>query len=176
MVFGESQTYKVRVLNPQWNGFQRCLYSFTEFCDSQSQKIGDIPPGKEAQFDIELTAKDHGDLKIHGLAAGDLSLRADAEKTIKVSAAKLEAVLTGPQVKYQNTEGAYSLQIQNHGDAASDQIVASLRLPAGVRYLGGIEGATQQDQPLSWNLDELSPGAILTYQFNAIWMRQANTI
>ena len=166
VVFGESQTYKVRVLNPGNGTASNVVFTLSpNSATPQSQKIGDIPPGKEAQFDIELTAKDHGDLKIHGLAAGDLSLRADAEKTIKVSAAKLEAVLTGPQVKYQNTEGAYSLQIQNHGDAASDQIVASLRLPAGVRYLGGIEGATQQDQLLSWNLDELSPGAILTYQF-----------
>lgn len=166
VVFGESQTYKVRVLNPG-NGVASNV-TFTLSPNSatpQSQKIGDIPPGKEAQFDIELTAKDHGDLKIHGLAAGDLTLRAEAEKTISVSAAKLEAVLSGPQVKYQNTEGLYSLQVQNHGDAASEQIQASMRLPSGVQYLGGIEGAIQEDQLLRWDLEQLAPGAILTYQF-----------
>jgi len=166
VVFGESQTYKVRVLNPG-NGTASNV-SFTLSPNSatpQTQRIGDIPPGKEAQFDIELTAKDHGDLKIHGLAAGDLALRAEAEKTISVAAAKLEAVLTGPQVKYQNTEGLYSLQLQNHGNASSDQIQASLRLPSGVNYLGGIEGAEQEDQLLRWDLEQLPPGAVRTYQF-----------
>ena len=58
VVFGESQTYKVRVLNPG-NGVASNV-TFTLSPNSatpQSQKIGDIPPGKEAQFDIELTAK-----------------------------------------------------------------------------------------------------------------------
>ena len=86
VVFGESQTYKVRVLNPGNGTASNVVFTLSlNSATPQSQKIGDIPPGKEAQFDIELTAKDHGDLKIHGLAAGDLSLRADAEKTIKVS-------------------------------------------------------------------------------------------
>ena len=166
VVFGESQTYKVRVLNPGNGTASNVTFTLSpNSATPQSQKIGDIPPGKEAQFDIELTAKDHGDLKIHGLAAGDLTLRAEAEKTISVSAAKLEAVLSGPQVKYQNTEGLYSLQVQNHGDAASQQIQASMRLPAGVEYLGGIEGAIQEEQLLRWDLEQLAPGAILTYQF-----------
>ena len=44
--------------------------------------------GKEAQFDVELTAQDLGDLKIHGLASGDLELKSEASKTIRVAAAK----------------------------------------------------------------------------------------
>ena len=166
VVFGESQTYKVRLLNPGNGTASNVTFTLSpKSATPQTQKIGDIPPGKEAQFDIELTAKDHGDLQIHGLAAGDFSLRAEAEKIIKVSSAKLEAVLTGPQVKYQNTEGLYSLQVQNHGDAPSESVQASLRLPSGVKYLGGIEGAVQQDQVLRWDLQEVAPGAIRTYQF-----------
>ena len=166
VIFGQSQTYKVRVLNPGNGTASNVTFTLSpNSATPQTQRIGDIPPGKEAQFDIELTAKDHGDLKIHGLAAGDLTLRAEAEKTISVAAAKLEAVLSGPQVKYQNTEGLYSLQVQNHGDAASDQVQASLRLPSGVKYLGGIEGAIQEEQTLRWDLEQLAPGAVLTYQF-----------
>ncbi len=166
VVFGESQTYKVRVLNPGNGTASNVIFTLSpNSATPQSQKIGDIPPGKEAQFDVELTAQDLGDLKIHGLAAGELALRAEAEKTIRVSAAKLEAVLTGPQVKYQNTDGLYSLQIQNHGDAASQNIIASLRLPSGVQYLGGFEEAVQDNQFLRWNLEQLAPGAVRTYQF-----------
>ncbi len=145
VVYGQSQTYKVRVLNPGDGTAPNVVFTLSpNSATPQTQKIGDIPPGKEAQFDVELTAQDLGDLKIHGLASGELELRAEAEKTIRVAAAKLEAVLSGPEVKYQNTEAMYSLQIQNNGSATSERVVATLRLPSGAKYLGGIEDAVQE--------------------------------
>ena len=166
VVFGQSQTYKVRVLNPGDGTAPNVVFTLSpNSATPQSQRIGDIPPGKEAQFDVELTAQDLGDLKIHGLAAGDLQLRAESEKTIRVAAAKLEAVLSGPELKYQNTEAMYSLQIQNNGSATSNRVVASLRLPSGAKYLGGIEGAVREGSVLRWNIDSLAPGANRNYQF-----------
>jgi uncharacterized repeat protein (TIGR01451 family) len=131
----------------------------------QTQRIGDIPAGKEAHFEVELTAQDRGDLKIHGLASGDLELRAEASKTIRVAAANLEAVLTGPELKYQNTESMYNLQVQNTGVATSEKIVATLRLPVGVTYLGGIDEAELRGQTLRWEINALAPTAIRNYQF-----------
>lgn len=166
VVFGQSQTYKVRVLNPGDGTAPNVVFTLSpNSATPQSQRIGDIPPGKEAQFDVELTAQDLGDLKIHGLASGELALRAESEKTIRVAAAKLEAVLSGPQVKYQNTEAMYSLQLQNNGTAASERITASLRLPTGVKYLGGIEEAIQEGSVLRWEVSALAPGASRDYQF-----------
>ncbi|MCH5377959.1 MAG: hypothetical protein JJ992_28715, partial [Planctomycetes bacterium] len=166
VVFGQSQTYKVRVLNPGDGTAPNVVFTLSpNSATPQSQRIGDIPPGKEAQFDVELTAQDLGDLKIHGLASGELELRAEAEKTIRVAAAKLEAVLSGPQVKYQNTEAMYSLQVQNNGTAASERISASLRLPTGVTYLGGIQDAIQVGAVLRWEISALAPGANRNYQF-----------
>jgi hypothetical protein len=166
VVYGQSQTYKVRVLNPGDGTAPNVVFTLSpNSATPQSQRIGDIPPGKEAQFDVELTAQDLGDLKIHGLAAGDLQLRAESEKTIRVAAAKLEAVLSGPELKYQNTEAMYSLQIQNNGSATSDRVVATLRLPSGAKYLGGIEGAVREGSVLRWNIDSLTPGANRSYQF-----------
>ena len=131
----------------------------------QTQRIGDIPAGKEAQFEVELTAQDLGDLKIQGLAIGDLDLRAEGNKTIRVSAAKLEAILAGPELKYQNTMAQYSLQLQNLGSATSEKVMASLQIPAGVKYLGGIDGATQTRDMLKWEVTDLAPGASRDYQF-----------
>ena len=166
VVYGQSQTYKVRVLNPGDGTAPNVVFTLSpNSATPQTQRIGDIPPGKEAQFDVELTAQDLGDLKIHGLAAGELELRAEAEKTIRVAAAKLEAVLSGPEVKYQNTEAMYSLQIQNNGSATSDRVVATLRLPSGAKYLGGLEDAVQEGSGLRWEINSLSPGANRNYQF-----------
>ncbi len=166
VVFGKSQTYKFRVLNPGDGTAPNVVFTLSpNSATPQSQRIGDIPPGKEAQFDVELTAQDLGDLQIHGLASGDLDLRTEAVKTIKVAAAKLEAILTGPQLKYQNTEAIYSLQLQNTGAAACEKVVASLRLPNGVKYLGGMDDATLQGNNLKWEVTSLPPGATRDYQF-----------
>ncbi len=166
VVYGQSQTYKVRVLNPGDGTAPNVVFTLSpNSATPQTQRIGDIPPGKEAQFEVELTAQDLGDLKIHGLAAGDLELRAEAAKTIRVAAAKLEAMLSGPELKYQNTESVYNLQVQNTGAATSEKIAATLRLPVGVQYTGGIEEAQQRGHNLQWEIDSLAPGATRNYQF-----------
>ncbi|QEG02007.1 Large cysteine-rich periplasmic protein OmcB, serovars L1/L3 precursor [Stieleria maiorica] len=167
VVYGESQTYKVRVLNPGDGVAPNVVFTLSPNSPTpQTQRIGNIPSGKEAQFEVELTAQDLGDLKIHGLASGDLGLKAQAEKTIRVSAAELEAVLAGPETKYQNTDAMYHLQISNNGQATCKNVVASLALPSGVRYQGGIDAAQQQGTKLTWTIQSLPPGASRDYEFS----------
>ncbi|WP_149752765.1 DUF11 domain-containing protein [Rubripirellula obstinata] len=166
VVYGHSQTYKVRVLNPGDGVAANVVFTLSpNSATPQTQRIGDIPAGKEAQFEVELTAQDLGDLKIQGLAMGDLELRAEGNKTISVLAAQLEAILGGPELKYQNTEAVYSLQLQNLGTATSEHVIASLRIPPGVKYLGGIDGAVQSRDMLKWEVTDLAPGASRDYQF-----------
>ncbi|MCA9137426.1 MAG: hypothetical protein KDB00_11725 [Planctomycetales bacterium] len=167
VVYGESQTYKVRVLNPGDGIAANVVFTLSPNSSTpQTQRIGDIPSGKEAQFEVELTAQDLGDLKIHGLAAGDLGLKAQAEKTILVSSADLEAVLAGPEMQYQNTDAMYHLQITNKGTATCKNIVANLALPPGVRYQGGIDIAKKHGTKLSWEIESLPPGSSRDYELN----------
>ncbi|KAA5544356.1 hypothetical protein FYK55_08385 [Roseiconus nitratireducens] len=166
VVYGESQTYKVRVLNPGDGMAPNVVFTLSPDSPTpQTQRIGNIPSGKEAQFEVELTAQDLGDLKIHGLASGDLGLRAEADKTIRVSAAELEAVLSGPALQYQNTDAVYHLEVINHGSAASKNIEANLALPVGVKYLGGIDTAKQRGTRLTWTIESLPAGATRDYEF-----------
>lgn len=167
VVYGESQTYKVRVLNPGDGIAANVVFTLSPNSSTpQTQRIGDIPSGKEAQFEVELTAQDLGDLKIHGLASGDLGLKAQAEKTILVSSADLEAVLAGPEMQYQNTEAMYHLQITNKGTATCKNITANLALPPGVRYQDGIDIAKKRGTKLTWEIDSLPPGASRDYELN----------
>tara|TARA_R110002074_G_scaffold63877_7_gene152808 strand:+ start:14261 stop:16675 length:2415 start_codon:yes stop_codon:yes gene_type:complete len=166
VIYGQSKTYTIRVLNPGDGIAPNVVFTLSpESSTPQSQRIGDIPSGKEAQFEVELTAQDLGDLKIHGLAAGDLELKAEADKNVRVLAADLEAVLSGPELKYQNTDAMYQLELTNHGTTASDDVVATLTLPMGVTYIGGMEGASLIDNQLRWKIASLTPGARRNYQF-----------
>jgi hypothetical protein len=169
VVYGQSQTYRVRVLNPGDGVAPNVVFTLSPNSSTpQTQRIGNIPSGKEAQFEVELTAQDLGDLKIHGLASGDLNLKAEADKTIRVAAAELEAVLAGPEIKYQNSEATYFLQLTNNGSATCKNVATQLRLPVGARYAGGIDSARQQGDRLTWQIDALPPGATREYEFRCL--------
>lgn len=166
VIYGQSKTYQIRVLNPGDGIAPAVVFTLSpESSSPQSQRIGDIPAGKEAQFEVELTAQDLGELKIHGLAVGDLELRAEAGKNVRVLAADLEAILSGPEVKYQGSDATYQLELTNHGTTASEDVIANLQLPMGVAYQGGMEGATMIDNQLRWKIASLTPGAVRKYQF-----------
>ena len=177
VVYGQSQTYKVRVLNPGDGIAPNVVFTLSPNSPTpQTQRIGDIPSGKEAQFEVELTAQDRGDLKIHGLAMGDLELKAEASKTIRVSAAELESVLSGPEKKFQGTNAIYHLELVNKGSATSEDIKASITLPAGVEYVGGIGIARQRGNQLSWPIMSLPPGATREYEFEVAMKAQGKKV
>lgn len=165
VVFGESATYVVRILNPGDGVAPGVVFTLSPQSPTpQTQRIGQIPPGKEAQFEVELSAQDQGDLQIHGLATGDLDLRAEASKTINVATADLEAILTGPPLRYQHNEAAYRLQVINNGKATCRNATASLKIPAAVEYLGGIDSAQISGGVLRWQIGELASGQKQEYQ------------
>lgn len=168
VVYGQSATYQVRILNPGDGVAPNVMFILSPDTAPQTQRIGDIPPGKEAQFDVELTAQDLKDLKVKGLATGDLDLRTEAGKTIKVLSAKLNAELSGPEVKYQDSEAMYGLTISNNGTADSESIAAQLKLPAGVEYISGIEAAKQFGRVLKWNIASMPVDTAIDYEFRCL--------
>src|SRR5690606_9621188 len=97
-----------------------------------AQTAGNIPAGKESSFEIELTARELGQLKINGSATADLDLTASANKSVAVAAAKREATLSGPQMKFQHTDAVYQRQLTNSGRAASESVRGEVQLPAGI--------------------------------------------
>jgi len=165
VTYGESETYRVRVLNPGNGLASNVVFTLSpNSATPQAQQIGDIPPGKEAEFEVELTAQDLGSLQIHGLATGALALRSEEVKKIEVASANLEATFSGPPLKYQNGEATYRLQVRNVGTATSRQVQASLQLPSGLTYLGGLPEATQQDETLRWTIEALPVDASRDFQ------------
>ncbi|MGV3482993.1 MAG: CARDB domain-containing protein, partial [Planctomycetaceae bacterium] len=164
IIYGRSEKYRVRVMNPGDGDAANVVFTLSpESKVPQSQTIGSIPAGKEAQFEIELTARELGELKIGGVAVADRDVKTTANKSIRVAAANVEAELTGPPLKYQNAEATYHLTVTNTGKANCEAIEADLRLPAGVKYVSGVQQASMQGDRLTWKIDALQPGAVREY-------------
>jgi len=164
IVYGRSEKYRVRVLNPGDGLASNVVFTLSpDSKNPQSQKIGEIPAGKEAEFEIELTARELGELKIIGVATGDREVKTTANKSIRIASAAVEAELTGPPLKYQNTNANYHLLLTNTGKAVCESMEAELRLPKGVTYVSGIPQATVQGDRLVWKIDAIQPGAVREY-------------
>lgn len=175
IIHGKTQKYRVRVMNPGDGMASNVMFTLApDADDAMEQPIGNIPAGKEVSFEIELTARDQGELKIQGTASGDLDLSARADKSVAVASAKIDATLTGPPLKYQGTDAVYQLLVTNSGRAISESIAAEVRIPAGVEYLGGIESARVQGDRLIWNVKSLSPGESLNYELNCRMAQTGN--
>lgn len=167
IVFGKSQRYRVRVLNPGDGTASNVVFTLKpENAAPVDQKLGLIPAGKESSFEIELTARDRGKLAINGDVKGDLDLTAVAAKSVTVIAADLEASLSGQPLYFQNTEAQFGLDLVNSGRVASEAVQAELRIPDGMKYLGGITGARVVDgNKLLWTIPSIPPGESRPYSF-----------
>ncbi|MEL7334722.1 MAG: hypothetical protein AAFN70_00725, partial [Planctomycetota bacterium] len=156
IVYGDKQRYKIVVSNPGDGVAPNVIFTLGDDTTSQQQRaIGDIPPGKETDFEIELSANSREDLLISGTATGDLGLRTTGEKKIEVLTADLEAVISGPAAKFQATDAEYTIQVVNHGTTPCKNVDAIVQLPPGVAYAGGIEGASEKNGQLTWTIDQL---------------------
>jgi hypothetical protein len=167
IVFGKSQRYRIRVLNPGDGTASNVVFTLKpENAAPVDQKLGQIPAGKESSFEIELTARDRGKLAINGDVKGDLDLTAVAAKSVSVIAADLEASLSGQPLYFQNTEAQFGLDLVNSGRVASESVQAELRIPDGMKYLGGISGARVVDgNKLLWTIPSIPPGESRPYSF-----------
>jgi len=166
IIFGQSQKYNVRVLNPGDAAASNVLFKLvSESGEPLEQKIGNIPAGKESSFEIEVTARELGQLQISGSAMADLDLAAAANKSVAVAAAKLEATISGPPLKFQHTDAIYHLQLTNSGRAASESISGEIRFPAGITYVGGLPEARVEGERLVWDIGSLLAGATKEFEF-----------
>jgi len=164
IVYGRSEKYRVRVMNPGDGDASNVVFTLApDSKNPQSQKIGMIPAGKEAQFEIELTARELGNLNIGGLATADREVKTTASKSIRIASATVEAELNGPPLKYQNSTATYHLLLTNTGKAVCEAMEAELRLPLGVTYVSGIPQSTLQSERLTWKIDAIQPGAVREY-------------
>ncbi len=167
IVFGQSQRYKIRVLNPGDGPASNVVFTLKpDAADPVNQRLGNIPAGKESSFEIELTARDRGSLGIRGDVTGDLDLTAEANKSVEVVAADLEASLSGLPVQFQNAEAIYGLEVMNVGRVASEAVKAELQIPSGMTYIGGINGAKLEGDRLHWTIASVPPGETRQFSFN----------
>lgn len=164
--FGEKALYHVTVRNPGTGTAENVTVMLPEALGGERASLGDIEPGKEKNFQVELLARTAGDLNLVATATGEGNLKVSADRKLMVRRANLEIALQGPALKYAGSVGRYQITLSNTGDATANDVVTAVALPSGVKFLGGIDSVKIIEGGLRWPVGSIDPGQVRTYEID----------
>ncbi len=122
-----------------------------------THKVGLLAAGGKKTLEVELTARQAGNLTVQVEVRADGNLYAELTEKVLVRRAGLKIDFDGPKVQFVGTVANYAVTVFNPGNAPARNVKFSLALPSGAKYLSGIEGAriNSSGGKLVWTLDSL---------------------
>jgi len=164
--FGEVARYLVTVRNPGTGTAENVTVKLPEALGGERSVLGDIPPGEEEVFQVELLARTAGELKLVAQASADGEIDASSDRKIIVRRANLAVEMEGPAMKFSGDVGTYTITMTNSGDAAANNLMAAVALPTGAKYVSGIESVKLIEDGINWQVGPLEPGQTRSFKVN----------
>lgn len=148
--------------------------AFTGMPNPVELSAGTVAPGQTKMLDLPLTARGTGRYSVRATATGDGNLTATAEPTtVEVRKAELAVTATGPKLAYLNQEFAWTVTVNNTGEATVSNVMLKATVPpeVGVKTAdGGTAGAGS----IEWKIAELRAGEQKTFKMTADAARLAD--
>jgi uncharacterized repeat protein (TIGR01451 family) len=169
VLYGATQIFTIRVQNPG-TGPARNVNLTLSTGDSEPpiNSIGTIGAGKEEVIRVELIAREAGNLEVVASATSD-DLKTETRKSVLVRRAKLAVDVTGPPLKYANTDGNYRVVVTNTGDAAAEDVLVDIKLPVGCRLLSASQDAREQAGHVQWTVAKIDPNRDIIFDLKCLF-------
>ncbi|MCE9548637.1 MAG: DUF11 domain-containing protein [Planctomycetia bacterium] len=170
VLFGDTKTYRLTISNPGSGDAEQVAIQLMPIDGGSqpaaSQSLGTILAGQSKVLEIELTARQAGNIHIKAMATGDCGLKANAVEEVLVRRAGLKVAVGCPPVKYAGTPATYVVQVTNPGNAPANKVMVEATLPAGAQRATATSGGTvsADGTKVVWQLDALSAGQQQTLQ------------
>ena len=166
VLYGKREIYKLKLGNSGNGAAENILLTLMPLNAGDTHPIthhlGTINAGDERAIEIELTARQAGNLTIRVEANGDGGAHVDLAEHVLVHRAVLQVDAEGPAVQYVGTPARYKVHIRNAGDAVAKNVKLTAKLPTGVNFVSGGDGATAEATAdggkVHWTLEQLQPG------------------
>jgi uncharacterized membrane protein len=158
--YGQPNVYRLRIRNPGNAPASNVQVQLSAaHYGSSTSEIGSIAPGQEELVDVELTFHQRGTISITAAATEGSGLTSNTGVDVYVRQAELQAQLATPETVYHGTPSDLQVLLTNSGDAAAEELMASVTLPPGTELLSGPAGAATQGDRLTWTIPGMQPGA-----------------
>lgn len=125
-----------------------------------SINIGSLNSSETRMVRLPLSAVGGGSQKISVRVSADDVLAQTTSSTVAVIAPSLKVALDGPGLRYIGRRARYEMTIENDGAAASNNVRALYRVPAGFRFLTADRAGkyNEETRTIDWFVGRLEPG------------------
>ena len=164
VLFGKSQRYTLTLTNPGNGAADGVAIELTPPGGGPESlvkhTIGALAAGESKKIELELTAREAGELSIKGAATAAGELRTEAVKTVVCRKPELQIDWRGPDKKFAGSVATYFLRVRNPGTAAADGVAVQVNLPAGAELVEASEGHAYdaERRAISWKAANLNAG------------------
>jgi len=162
ILFGKKEIYRLKLSNTGTGGAENVAIMLMPIGGGENvpatHRLGALAAGKEKILDVELTARQAGNLTIQIDARADGGVHAELAEKVFVRRPDLKADLAGPKMQFVGAAASYSVRVSNPGTAPAHNVNVVVSLPPGVKYVSGVEGARLDAAgKLQWTLASLNP-------------------
>ncbi len=165
VLYGESKVYKLSISNPGSGDAENVILTLPPVGDSQegpvNHNMGLVKAGETKSVEIELTARQVGNLVLRASATADGGLATSATEDVIVRRAALQLDIEAPKSKLAGTSAVYTIKVSNPGTAPAENVQIVAILPKQAKFLAaGNGGQFVADQgKIVWSMSSIRPGA-----------------
>lgn len=178
VLYGKPQTFRLTISNPGTGAAENVRLHLTppggDADRSTSHEFGLIAAGGESTVEIELTAREAGQLAINAAADADGDVSCAVTKEVFCRRPKLVVDWRGPSDRYAGAPAVYYFRVRNPGTAVAPGVVLTVDLPEGFEVLAGADTPAVENQRIAFRAGALRPGDDKFFELRGI-LRQGGT-
>lgn len=176
VLFGKPQVFRLTIANPGTGAAENVVLHLTppggDLEKRTSHDFGLIGAGDERTVEIELTAREAGQLAVNAAAEADGDVSAETIKEVFCRKPELVVDWRGPADRFAGAPAVYYLRVRNPGTATAPDVVLTAELPAGFEVLPTAGTPEPQNGKLVFRAGDLRAGDDKFFELRGI-LRQA---
>lgn len=178
VLFGKPQSFRLTISNPGTGVAERVQLHLTppggDVDRQTSHDFGSISAGEERTVEIELTAREAGELAVNASATAEGDVTAEVSKQVFCRKPELVVDWRGPAERYAGAPAVYYFRVRNPGTAVAPNVVLNLELPSGFEVTPADGMPAPVDGKLALRAGALRPGDDEFFEVRGV-LRNAGT-
>jgi uncharacterized repeat protein (TIGR01451 family) len=169
VLYGKGEVFRLEISNKGNGDAENVMISLAPTTPGEKQapashRFGTLSAGQKKSIDVELTARQTGELVIDVEAQGDGGLRAKLSERLLVRRAALKIDVEAPKLHFVGNEVAYRIRVSNSGNAAAKNALVTATLPVGAKFLASPQKPqlSSDRKKVTWTLENLAPAGETT--------------
>lgn len=164
VLYNKAQRFQLSLRNPGTGMAENVVITLIppggDESSASSHTVGALSAGSSKEIELELTAREAGELMMKATATAAGGLHTEAVRQVVCRKPELELDWRGPAEKYAGTEASYYFRVRNTGTATTDAVALKVKLPPGVKLLSASEGYQLDSQhgEIIWLIPGIAAG------------------